>query len=45
MRYTYDINGLLEVEATVRSTGVKKTLIIEKNVKIFSERLNKLEAY
>ncbi len=30
VRYTYDINGLLEVEATVRSTGVKKTLIIEK---------------
>ncbi|MFT8350879.1 molecular chaperone HscC [Clostridium saccharoperbutylacetonicum] len=30
IRYTYDINGLLEVEATVGSTGVKKALIIEK---------------
>ena len=31
VRYTYDINGLLEVEVTVVSTGEKKTLVIEKN--------------
>lgn len=29
VRYTYDINGLLEVEATILSTGIKETLIIE----------------
>lgn len=31
VRYTYDINGILEVEVTVISTGVKKTMVIEKN--------------
>lgn len=31
VRYTYDINGILEVEATVVSTGMKKNLVIEKN--------------
>ncbi|WP_270567971.1 molecular chaperone HscC [Clostridium beijerinckii] len=31
LRYTYDINGLLEVEATILSTGRKETLIIEKS--------------
>ena len=31
IRYTYDINGVLEVEATIVKTGVKKTMIIEKN--------------
>ncbi|MCM3703081.1 molecular chaperone HscC [Paenibacillus macerans] len=31
IRYTYDINGVLEVEVTVVSTGEKKTMIIEKN--------------
>lgn len=31
VRYTYDINGLLEVEVTVVSTGLKKKMIIEKN--------------
>lgn len=31
VRYTYDINGVLEVEVTVESTGLKKTIIIEKN--------------
>ncbi|HEY5260004.1 MAG TPA: Hsp70 family protein, partial [Rhabdochlamydiaceae bacterium] len=28
VRYTYDINGLLEVEATVLSTGKKKSMVI-----------------
>lgn len=31
VRYTYDINGILEVEVTVVSTGVKKRIVIEKN--------------
>ena len=31
VRYSYDINGILEVEVTVVSTGVKKTMVIEKN--------------
>lgn len=29
VRFTYDINGILEVEATVLSTGLKKRLIIQ----------------
>jgi molecular chaperone HscC len=32
IRYTYDINGILEVEVTVVATGLKRNLIIEKNV-------------
>lgn len=31
VRFTYDINGILEVEVTVVSTGVKKSIIIEKD--------------
>lgn len=31
VRYTYDINGILEVEVKVLSTGIKKSIIIEKN--------------
>ncbi|MDR0268827.1 molecular chaperone HscC [Paenibacillus sp.] len=31
VRYTYDINGVLEVELTAESTGLKKSMIIEKN--------------
>ncbi len=31
VRYTYDINGILEVEVTVVSTGLKKRIVIEKN--------------
>lgn len=31
VRYTYDINGLLEVEVTVISSGAKKSITIEKN--------------
>jgi len=42
VRFTYDINGILEVEATVVSTGLKKSKLIvngdlseeEKNEKI-----------
>lgn len=30
VRYTYDINGILEVEVIVVSTGIKSTIIIEK---------------
>lgn len=47
VRYTYDINGILEVEVTVVSTGVKKRMVIEKNPGYMSqeeieERLNDL---
>jgi molecular chaperone HscC len=31
IRYTYDINGILEVEVTTVSTGKKEKMIIEKN--------------
>ncbi|WP_282935558.1 molecular chaperone HscC [Paenibacillus sp. RC67] len=31
VRFTYDINGILEVEVTTISTGVKQKTIIEKN--------------
>jgi len=46
LRYTYDINGILEVEVTVISTGLKKTLVLEKNPGVLSEEeiAEKLEA-
>ncbi|MCX7749574.1 MAG: molecular chaperone HscC [Clostridia bacterium] len=31
VRFTYDINGILEVEITIVSTGVKKNIVIEKD--------------
>lgn len=31
VRYTYDINGILEVEVTSVATGEKKRAVIEKN--------------
>ena len=31
VRFTYDINGLLEVEGTVTATGLKETLVIEQS--------------
>lgn len=31
VRYTYDINGILEVEATVVKTGEKRNMVIEKS--------------
>lgn len=31
VRFTYDINGILEVEATVLSTGLKNRIVIEQN--------------
>jgi molecular chaperone HscC len=46
VRYTYDINGILEVEVTIVSTGITKTLVIEKNPGILTEQeiTEKLEA-
>ena len=49
VRYTYDINGILEVEVTVVATGVKKSVIIEKNPGYMSkeevkERLEELQS-
>ncbi|MDR9853908.1 molecular chaperone HscC [Paenibacillus sp. VCA1] len=48
VRFTYDINGILEVEVTVLSTGVKQKTIIEKNpgkltLKEIEERLKELK--
>lgn len=37
VRYTYDINGLLEVEVTILGTGKKKSLIIENSPGSMSE--------
>jgi molecular chaperone HscC len=37
VRFTYDLNGLLEVEVTVMSTGAKHRLIIEGNPGILSK--------
>lgn len=37
-RFTYDINGLLEVEATVASTGLTRTVVIEQNPGVMSAR-------
>ena len=36
IRFTYDLNGLLEVEATVPSTGVKRRIVIEENPGVLS---------
>lgn len=46
VRYTYDINGILEVEVTVLSTGAAKTLVLEKNPGVLTEAevAEKLEA-
>lgn len=48
IRYTYDINGILEVEVTVVATQLKKRMVIEKNPGYMSEaeieeRLKELE--
>lgn len=48
VRFTYDINGILEVEVTTQSTGLKKTIIIEKNPGLLTQediqrRLNELK--
>ena len=48
VRYTYDINGILEVEVLVLSTGVKNRIVIEKNEgsmtkKEIEDRLNALK--
>lgn len=48
VRYTYDINGILEVEVTTIKTGIKNSLVIEKNTGTMSkeqikERLKELE--
>lgn len=37
VRFTYDVNGLLQVEATVLHTGVTHSLIIEGNPGVMSE--------
>ncbi len=47
VRFTYDVNGLLEVEAKVNSSGVSESIVIEENPGVLSaaeiaERLQKL---
>jgi molecular chaperone HscC len=37
LRFTYDINGLLHVEATVQATGEKHQLILQQNPGLLSE--------
>jgi len=46
VRYTYDINGILEVEVTVVSTGITKSMVLEKNPGTLTEKeiAEKLEA-
>lgn len=36
VRFTYDINGLLEVQATVNSTGETRSVVIEQNAGVLS---------
>lgn len=38
IRFTYDVNGLLQVEATLVATGVTKAVIIEGNPGLLTER-------
>jgi len=37
IRFSYDLNGLLEVDTTIVSTGVTKTLVIEKSPGLLSQ--------
>ena len=41
MRFTYDVNGLLEVEVTVVSTGAKERLVIEGNPGILERGIDR----
>ena len=38
VRFTYDINGLLEVQTTVNSTGETKRVVIEQNAGVLSRQ-------
>jgi len=38
VRFTYDLNGLLEVEATVADTGAKKSIVLEQTPGRLSEK-------
>ncbi len=38
VRFTYDINGLLEVQTTVNSTGETKRVVIEQNAGVLSRK-------
>ncbi|ATE72432.1 molecular chaperone HscC [Lysobacter capsici] len=37
VRFTYDINGLLQVEATLASTGLRHEVLVEKNPGVLSQ--------
>jgi len=50
IRFTYDINGILECEVTIVSTQLKRSIIIEKNPGVFTkeeieEKMQNLAAY
>jgi molecular chaperone HscC len=50
VRFTYDVNGIVEVEAKVQETGEHKRLVIEENPGVLTaeeieERLRELAAY
>ena len=50
VRFTYDINGILEVEVTIVSSGLKKTIVIEKNPGVFTseeveQKIKELSSY
>lgn len=38
VRFTYDINGILQVEATVKATGITKELILQQNSNAMTEK-------
>ena len=37
MRFTYDVNGILQVEVTVKKTGERHELILEQNPGVLSK--------
>jgi molecular chaperone HscC len=37
VRFTYDVNGLLEVEATVNGTDIKDSIVIEEHTGVLSK--------
>ena len=50
VRFTYDVNGIVEVETTVAATGEHKRVVIEENPGVLTadeieERLRELAAY
>ena len=38
VRFTYDLNGVLEVEATIVATGIKATFVVTRHARDLSEK-------